>query len=156
MLDAIDRAALAELGVELRRAARADAGLPVPLTSLIGRDNEVSELTALIDAHRLVTLVGPGGVGKTRLTLRIATMYADRLPHGARLADLAPVGPELVGDTLARAMGVVPEPGWSLRDILREVASELHCLLLVDNCDHVIAEAARSSTICSPQVANCG
>jgi predicted ATPase/DNA-binding CsgD family transcriptional regulator len=141
-LGAIDRAALAELGVELRRAARTDAGLPVPLTSLIGRDSETSELTALVDAHRLVTLIGPGGVGKTRLALRIATVHADRFSHGARLADLAPVGPELVGDTLARALGVVPEPGWSLRDVLREVAGGLHCLLLVDNCEHVIGEAA--------------
>ena len=137
-----DRAALAELGVELRRAARMDAGLPVPLTSLIGRDNEIGELTALVDAHRLVTLIGPGGVGKTRLALRIATVHADQFPDGARLADLAPVGPELVGDTLARALGVVPEPGWSLRDVLRDVAGGLRCLLLVDNCEHVIGEAA--------------
>jgi DNA-binding CsgD family transcriptional regulator len=141
-LGANDRATLVELGVELRRAARTDAAWPVPLTSLIGRDNETSELTALVDAHRLVTLVGPGGVGKTRLALRIATIHAGRLPDGVRLADLAPIGRELVGDTLARALGVVPEPGWSLRDILRDVAGGLRCLLLVDNCDHVIAEAA--------------
>ena len=141
-LDAIDRAALAELGAELRRTARTDAALPVPLTSLIGRDNEMSELTALIDAHRLVTLIGPGGVGKTRLALRIAAIHADQFPHGARLADLAPVGPELVGDTLARALDVVPEAGWSLRDVLREVAGGLHCLLLVDNCEHVVEEVA--------------
>jgi DNA-binding CsgD family transcriptional regulator len=106
-----DRAALAEIGVELRRSARTDAALPVPLTSLVGRENETSELTTLVDGHRLVTLIGPGGVGKTRLALRIATLHADRFPDGARLADLAPVGPELVDDTLARALGVVPNPG---------------------------------------------
>ena len=141
-LGVTDRAALAELGVELRRAARMDAGLPVPLTSLIGRENETGQLTALVDAHRLVTLIGPAGVGKTRLALRIATVHADQFPDGARLADLAPVGPELVGDTLARALGVVPQPGWSLRDVLREVAGGLRCLLLVDNCEHVVGEAA--------------
>jgi predicted ATPase/DNA-binding CsgD family transcriptional regulator len=141
-LGANDRTELAELGVELRRAARTDMALPVPLSSLIGRDTEMSALTALVDAHRLVTLIGPGGVGKTRLALHVAMTYADRFPQGARLADLAPVAPELVGDTIARALGVVPEPGWSLRDILREVAGGLHCLLLVDNCEHVIAEAA--------------
>ncbi len=92
--------------------------LPMPLTSLIGRENETGELTALLAAHRLVTLIGPGGVGKTRLALRIAAVHADPFPDGARLADLAPVGPELVGDTLARALGVVPQPGWSLRDML--------------------------------------
>src|SRR6266536_3472006 len=137
-----DRAALAEMGMQLRRTARTDSALPTPLTSLVGRDSETSELTALIDAHRLVTLVGPAGVGKTRLALRIATIHADPFPDGARLADLAPVEPELVGDTLARALGVIPQPGWSLRDTLREAVGGMRCLLLVDNCEHVVAEVA--------------
>ncbi len=141
-LGASDRAALAEMGVELRRTGRTDTALPVPLTSLVGRQTETSELIALLDAHRLVTLIGPAGVGKTRLALRIATVHAAAFPDGARLADLAPVGAELVGDTLARALGVVPQPGWSPRDILREVASGMRCLLLVDNCEHVVAEVA--------------
>ncbi len=137
-----DRAALVELGAELRRSAHTESALPMPLTTLIGREHEVGELAALVDAHRLVTLIGPAGVGKTRLALRLAAVGADSFPDGARLADLAPVGAELVGDTLARALGVVPQPGWSLRDILREVAVGMRCLLVVDNCEHVIAEAA--------------
>jgi predicted ATPase/DNA-binding CsgD family transcriptional regulator len=140
-LGVADRAALVDLGVELRSTARTSA-LPAPLTSLVGRENETGELTALIDTHRLVTLIGPGGVGKTRLALRIAAIHADPFRDGARLADLAPVGTELVGDTLARALGVVPQPGWLLRDMLREVAGGMHCLLLVDNCEHVVVEAA--------------
>src|SRR6266704_1900411 len=141
-LGAADRTALAEMGAELRRAPRAGTVLPVPLTSLVGREGETSELIALLDAHRLVTLTGPAGVGKTRLALRIATVRAGSFPDGVRLADLAPVTPELAGDTLALALGVVPQPGWPLRDILREVAGGMHCLLLVDNCEHVITEAA--------------
>lgn len=141
-LDVTDRAALAELGVELRRAPRRDTPLPVPLTTLVGREHEITDLAALVDEHRLVTLIGPGGVGKTRLALRVATSHADRFADGARLADLAPVGPELAADTLARALGVVPQPGWSLRDVLREVAAGLRCLLLVDNCEHVVADVA--------------
>jgi predicted ATPase/DNA-binding CsgD family transcriptional regulator len=137
-----DRAALVELGAELRRSAHTESALPMPLTSLIGREHEVGQLAALVDTHRLVTLVGPAGVGKTRLALRLAGAGADSFPDGVRLADLAPVGVELVGDTLARALGVVPQPGWSLRDILREVAGGMRCLLVVDNCEHVIAEAA--------------
>jgi predicted ATPase/DNA-binding CsgD family transcriptional regulator len=137
-----ERTALVELGVELRRAAHVEAALPVPLTSLVGRDDETTELAALIGSHRLVTLVGPGGVGKTRLALRLASVQADRFSDGARFADLAPVGPELIEDTIARALGVVPQPGWSLRDILREIASGMHCLLVVDSCEHVAAEAA--------------
>jgi predicted ATPase/DNA-binding CsgD family transcriptional regulator len=141
-LGVTDRAALADMGMEIRRAARADSELSTPLTSLVGRERETSELTALVDTHRLVTLIGPGGVGKTRLALRLATAHVDRFPDGARLADLAPVKGELVGDTIARALGVVPQPGWSLRDVLREVAGGLDCLLVMDNCEHVVAQAA--------------
>jgi predicted ATPase/DNA-binding CsgD family transcriptional regulator len=137
-----DRAALVELGAELRRSAHTESALPMPLTGLIGREHEVGELAALVDAHRLVTLIGPAGVGKTRLALRLAAVGADSFPDGARLADLAPIGAELVGDTLARALGVVPQSGWSLRDILREVAGGMRCLLVVDNCEHVISAAA--------------
>jgi MoxR-like ATPase len=80
------RASLAELGVELRRAGRDGTALPAPLTSLVGRDSETSELTALLGAHRLVTLTGPAGVGKTRLALRIATAHAGPFPDRARTA----------------------------------------------------------------------
>jgi predicted ATPase/DNA-binding CsgD family transcriptional regulator len=137
-----DRAALAETGADLRRAARADTALRAPLTSLIGRANETSEVTEMLAAHRLVTLIGPGGVGKTRLALSVATVRADRFPGGVRFADLAPIEPELVGDAFARALGVIPEPGWSLPDILREVAAGMTGLLLVDNCEHVVADVA--------------
>jgi predicted ATPase/DNA-binding CsgD family transcriptional regulator len=137
-----DRAALVEVGVEIRRAGRTETGFSTPLTSLVGREREISELAALIDTNRLVTLIGPGGVGKTRLALRIATVLADRFPDGARLADLAPVSGGLVGDTLARALGVMPQPGWSLRDVLRDVASGLDGLLIIDNCEHVVTETA--------------
>jgi predicted ATPase/DNA-binding CsgD family transcriptional regulator len=141
-LGVTDRAELAETGMEMRRAAHSDTALPAPLTSLVGRGDETSELAALLAAHRLVTLIGPGGVGKTRLAVRVATVVANRFAGGVRFADLAPVEPELVGDALAGALGVVPEPGWSQRDVLREVAAGTAGLLLVDNCEHVVAEAA--------------
>jgi predicted ATPase/DNA-binding CsgD family transcriptional regulator len=141
-LDVSDRTALAELGVAVCSTTGVDSVLPVPLTSLIGRERETSELTAAISNQRLITLTGPAGVGKTRLALRVGTDVDRTLPDGVRLADLASVGPDLVGNTLARALGVVPQPGVQLREILREVAGELHCLLLVDNCEHVVDEAA--------------
>jgi predicted ATPase/DNA-binding CsgD family transcriptional regulator len=137
-----DRAALAETGAQLRRTAHADAALPAPLTSLVGRENETNDLGELLAAHRLVTLIGPAGVGKTRLALRVATLEAHRFPDGVRFVDLAPVRQELVGDAVARALGVVPEPGWSPHEILREVAAGMAGLLLVDNCEHVVAAAA--------------
>jgi len=141
-LGVTDRSALAEMGVALRATDSPRTALAAPLTSLIGRQSETSELTALIDAHRLVTLIGPAGVGKTRLALRVATLRAGSFSHGARFADLAPAGPELVGDTIARALGGVPQPGWPLRDMLRELAGGMHSLLVMDNCEHVVGETA--------------
>jgi predicted ATPase/DNA-binding CsgD family transcriptional regulator len=141
-LGVADRTALAALGADLRRASRADAALPAPLTSLVGREDEIGELSSLAGEHRLVTLVGPAGVGKTRLALSVASNHTEAFPDGVRLADLAPVRVDLVGDTIARALGVVPQPGWSVRDVLRETAGGMRSLLLVDNCEHVVAEAA--------------
>jgi DNA-binding CsgD family transcriptional regulator len=109
-LSVADRTELAEVGLAARRTAVSDATLPVPLTSLVGRDGETGDLATLITDHRLVTLVGPGGVGKTRLALHVAGRTAERFSDGARLADLAAVGSALVGDTVARALGVVPTP----------------------------------------------
>jgi predicted ATPase/DNA-binding CsgD family transcriptional regulator len=137
-----DRTALIEAGVRMRRTAVMDATLPTPLTRLIGRQVETNELLELLGEHRLVTLVGPGGVGKTRLALLVATVGVEGWTDGTRVVDLAPVGGDLVDDAFARALGVVQEPGWSPREIMREVAAKLACLLLVDNCEHVVTEAA--------------
>src|SRR6266496_3383818 len=101
------------------------------------------ESAALLQGHRLLTLTGPAGAGKTRLALHVAASVAERFPDEARLADLAAVASaDLVADTLARALGVSPQPTRPVRDSLRDGARELHCLLLVDNCEHVVAEAA--------------
>src|SRR5262245_5464922 len=139
-----DRVALAETGAQLRRTAGTDSALPTPLTSLVGRENETTELIELLATRRLITLIGPGGVGKTRLALRVANLGAERFSDGVRFVDLAPVRPDLVRDVVARALGVLPEPGWSPREILREVAAGMACLLLVDNCEHVVTDAAEA------------
>jgi predicted ATPase/DNA-binding CsgD family transcriptional regulator len=139
-LGVTDRAELAEVGLDRRRtgnAAGATSAMTTPLTSLVGRDREAVDLAALIETHRLVTLTGPAGVGKTRLAVHLAAGV-----EGARLADLAPVDHELVGDTIARALGVVAPPGVAVRDVLREAAGVGQGLLLVDNCEHVIGAAA--------------
>ena len=141
-LEITNRDALAELGQDLRRTTGPTTAPATPLTNLVGRNREIDELAALLQAHRLVTLTGPAGVGKTRLAWHVAMFQAGDLLDGATLADLAPVDESLVGDTLARALGVVPRPGFPVRDVLREAAGGVRCLLLVDNCEHVIGEAA--------------
>jgi DNA-binding CsgD family transcriptional regulator len=138
-----DRAALVEVGAELGRAAQPGTALPVPLTSFVGRERETDEIAALLHSHRLLTLTGPAGAGKTRLALQVAGSGAERLPDGVRLADLAAVASaDLVADTLARALGVSPQPTRPVRESLRDAARELQGLLLVDNCEHVVGEAA--------------
>jgi DNA-binding CsgD family transcriptional regulator len=138
-----DRAALVAVGAELGRAAQPGTALPVPLTSFVGRERETDEIAALLQGHRLLTLTGPAGAGKTRLALQVARSGHERFPDDVRLADLAAVASaDLVADTLARALGVSPQPTRPVRDTLRDAARETHCLLLVDNCEHVVAEAA--------------
>jgi predicted ATPase/DNA-binding CsgD family transcriptional regulator len=142
-LGVTDRAALVEVGAEISRTARIGTALPVPLTSFVGRERETDEIAALLQGHRLLTLTGPAGAGKTRLALHVAAAITDRFPDGLRLADLAGVASaDLLADTLARALGVSPQPTRPVRDSLRDAARELHCLLLVDNCEHVVEEAA--------------
>jgi predicted ATPase len=97
----------------------------------------------LLQGHRLLTLTGPAGAGKTRLALHAAAAGAERFPDGVRLADLAAVASaDLVASTLARALGVSPQPTRPVRDSLRDAARGMQGLLLVDNCEHVVAGAA--------------
>lgn len=138
-----DRASLVEVGAELGRAAQPGTALPVPLTSFVGRERETDEIAELLQGRRLVTLTGPAGAGKTRLALHVAAARAAGLHDDVRLADLAAVASaDLVADTLARSLGVSPQPTRPVRDSLRDAARELQCLLLVDNCEHVVAEVA--------------
>jgi predicted ATPase/DNA-binding CsgD family transcriptional regulator len=138
-----DRAALVAVGAELGRAAQPGTALPVLLTSFVGRERETDEIAGLLQGHRLVTLTGPAGAGKTRLGVQVAGSGVEGLPDDVRLADLAAVASaDLVADTLARSLGVSPQPTRPVRDSLRDAARELQGLLLVDNCEHVVAEAA--------------
>ena len=120
--------------------------LPVPATAFLGRERELHELGALVqDGGRLLTLTGPGGVGKTRLALQAVADSADAFPNGVWWVPLASVrDPELVLSSVALALGVSEQPGRSLDETLVDVLSGGRAVLLLDNLEHLLPGAAGS------------
>ncbi len=115
--------------------------LPVPLTDLIGRENEIAEVSAWLERRRLVTLLGPGGVGKTRLAIAAADGALPRFADGVWFVDLASLTEDaLVPDAVGKALGipVQPEAGQSSESKLIQALSTRSLLLVLDNCEHLI------------------
>ncbi|SDW59774.1 Predicted ATPase [Amycolatopsis xylanica] len=116
--------------------------LPAPLSELVGRAAAVEDLRALLAEARLVTLTGPGGVGKTRLALELARAAEARFTDGARLIELAGLDRH-VTDAVADALGIREAPAsGSLRDQLTEAVRDKNVLLVFDNCEQVVEEVA--------------
>jgi predicted ATPase/DNA-binding winged helix-turn-helix (wHTH) protein len=122
---------------------RAVTNLPEPVSELIGREAEIDEILRLATAHRLVTLTGPGGIGKTRLALAVARLLLPKFANGAWLAELASLSdPDVVPTTVAVAPGLhLPAGAVSAERIANALGSQ-HLLLVLDNCEHVINAAA--------------
>lgn len=118
--------------------------LPIALTPLLGRERETREIAELLGAHRLVTIVGPGGVGKTRIALHAAADASASAPDGVWNVELASLEDgALVASSIARELGVRENPGSApLETLVRAVAGK-SLLLLIDNCEHLIADVAR-------------
>ena len=120
-------------------------GLPVPLTPFVGREREGAEVARLVLANRLVTLVGAGGVGKTRLAVEVAAAVAADFGDGAGSTDLSAVtDPASLAATLAADLGVEERAGADVREPLLRVLYGQHRLLVVDNCEHPRALAGVS------------
>ena len=127
----------------LRTVDAVPGNLPVQATSFVGRDVEVKELAELVRAHRLVTLTGVGGVGKTRLAVQVAAELAAEFPDGVWLVELAPVGdPAAVPDAVATVLGVTPQAGLTVTDSIAQALSGRRLLIVLDNCEHVLDAAA--------------
>jgi predicted ATPase/DNA-binding SARP family transcriptional activator len=152
---AVLRGELDENAIHSTSTSQRRGNLKTAFTSFVGREDEVARIAKLLDEVRLVTLVGPGGAGKTRLATVAVAAVLDRLPDGGWLAELAPVTnpddvPLAVLDALglrdvtlidrARPAGAVP------RDVttrLIDVLAERSCIIVLDNCEHVIEAAAQ-------------
>jgi predicted ATPase/DNA-binding CsgD family transcriptional regulator len=127
----------------MARPIRRPGNLPAEATSFIGRRRELAELRTKLAAARLVTLVGPGGVGKTRLAIRGATELARAFPGGAWLVELADVrDPGLVQNAVLGALDLRDQAATGPRAVLLAYLEDKELLLLVDNCEHVIDAAA--------------
>ncbi|WP_230984614.1 ATP-binding protein [Microbispora oryzae] len=140
-LEVPDRRALARRSPEPAGAAapRPAPALPAPLTSFVGRVNERAELGEMIRAHRQVTAVGPGGVGKTRLVLAVAAEAAGDYSDGVWFVDLVPVAdPDLIATAVAGAVGLGEQPGRDMTESVVAALADRHALLVLDNCEHVV------------------
>jgi predicted ATPase/class 3 adenylate cyclase len=121
-----------------------ETNLPSHLTSFVGREREVAEVLGMLETSRLTTLTGVGGVGKTRLALQVAADGIDRFPDGVWFVELAPVADTaLILREIARVVGVREEAARPLMEVLLEHLDNKELLVVLDNCEHVIDEAAK-------------
>jgi predicted ATPase/class 3 adenylate cyclase len=127
----------------LRALDASPGNLRAATTSFIGRESEIAELQAAVKAHRLVTLTGVGGVGKTRLALEVAARLADEFPDGVWFFDLAAVAdPAAVPDAVAAVLGITQQPGRSVAESVAAALEGRVRLLVFDNCEHVVDSVA--------------
>jgi serine/threonine-protein kinase PknK len=153
--------AMADAGADAVRATPPGGNLGTDATSFIGRDQQTAQLTDLLHQARLVTLTGPGGTGKTRLSLHVARRVAGEFADGAWLVELAPLSADpgvdrgaerVVSGALAALFGLRDEAGHSSDDAVIEHLAPRELLLVLDNCEHLIdavaATAHRITTEC--------
>ncbi|HXI83468.1 MAG TPA: tetratricopeptide repeat protein [Verrucomicrobiae bacterium] len=120
------------------------SNLPVQLTSFVGRRREMIEIKQLLDKTRLLTLVGTGGSGKTRLALEVAGELLESYKHGVSLVEFAALSdPALVPDRVVAALGLREEPGRPLTETLVNTLRTKCVLLVLDNCEHLRSACAQ-------------
>src|SRR6202011_2062117 len=131
----------------MARPRRRPGNLPAEATSFIGRTHELAELRRRLAGARLVSLVGPGGVGKTRLAIRTATELGRGFPGGAWLVELAEVrDPALVGNAVMAALDLRDQAATEPLALLLSYLRDKELLLVVDNCEHLLGAAAQLVT----------
>jgi predicted ATPase len=140
-----DRRALVEVATQVQRGVAEPGrlvGVPTMLTAFIGRDTERDTVLAALADGRLVTLQGPGGVGKTRLAALVSDVAGPSFPSGGAFVDLVPVRDGYVAQAVAAALDVTERAQQPLEDAIAERLGDGRHLLILDNCEHVIDSAA--------------
>jgi class 3 adenylate cyclase len=118
--------------------------LPAQMTSFIGREKEIIEIKHAINGHRLVTLTGSGGTGKTRLSLQVAAELLDLFKQGVWFVELAPLtDPELIPQTILSVIGIREQQGKLSIELLRDYLSDKKTLIVLDNCEHLVEASAK-------------
>ncbi len=124
--------------------APSPTNVPQRMSELIGREDAISEVFALIAKHRLVTLTGTGGVGKTRLAFEVARHLLPKFPDGVWIAQLAPLSdPDLLPSVVASALGLTPAGGQDAVERVCAAVGTRQALLVLDSCEHVVESATR-------------
>jgi predicted ATPase/class 3 adenylate cyclase len=132
----------------LRTLEATPNNLPQQLTSFIGREREQAEIATLLARSSLLTLVGAGGIGKTRLSLQVAADLMDEFPDGVWLVELAAlVDPRLVPQAVASVLGVKEEPGRPVLEALVKVFKDRRFLVILDNCEHLVQTCAELANV---------
>jgi predicted ATPase/class 3 adenylate cyclase len=127
----------------LRTVDASPGNLPLQATNFLGRDDEVRALGELVRSHRLVTLTGFAGVGKTRLAVQTGADLIAEFGDGVWLVELAPVGAAAsVADAVASVLGVTPQPGLTMSEAVATALAGRRALILLDNCEHVVEGVA--------------
>jgi predicted ATPase/DNA-binding NarL/FixJ family response regulator len=122
--------------------------LPLEVTPFVGRHRELAELAGLLRTARLVTVTGTGGVGKTRVALRVAAQFSEDFPDGTWLVELSGLhDPELLPDTVATALGLAGTENHSQLDAILEHLRDQQVLLILDTCEHMVDACAMLADI---------
>jgi non-specific serine/threonine protein kinase len=144
-----------DLALKDRREEQPKTNLPMPLTSFVGREREMEEVKRLLASTRLLTLTGTGGIGKTRLVIQVAHELLRSYKDGVWWVELAPLVDEaLVPSTIAQVLGVRETPGMPTTQSIQSFLREKQVLLILDNCEHLIAACAQLADKLLSQCAN--
>ncbi len=128
----------------LKSLTYATDNLPTQLTSFIGRERELMEAKSRLESARLLTLIGPGGTGKTRLSIQLGSQLIPNFKDGVWLVEFAPIAdPSLIMQTIASTFDISEVPGTPLKVLVHDYLREKNLLIILDNCEHLVEASAQ-------------